>query len=61
MVATDAHVNIETDVCTQRTLHTNAVYRQTKHLNAIQQCACYCAYVAGTVAVQRCALTILMN
>jgi len=52
MVATDAHVNIETDVCTQRTL-TNAVYRQTQHLNVIQQCACcQCGYVVETVAVK---------
>ena len=54
MVATDAHVNIETDVCTQRTLNnTNVVYRQTQHLNAIQQCTCcQCAYVVETVAIK---------
>ena len=52
IVATDALVNSETDVCTQRTL-TNAVYRQTQHLNARRQRACcQCAYVVETVAVK---------
>jgi len=43
-VATDAHVNIGTDVCTQRTLNsTNAVYRQTQRRDAIQHtCQCGC-------------------
>jgi len=52
MVATDAHVNIGTDVCTQRTLNnTNAVYHQTQHSDAIQH-TCQCAYVVETVAVK---------